>query len=329
MPRKQSSTNDRTDTAAAVGFDRPLLLTPGRDLAGYVGRGVGWSVLTAVAFTSVVAVLLIFVFIIKEAWPFLAGGRIAEMFVSKSWHPTHDPPDFGALSLFAGSAYATLGAMLIAGPVGVLAAVFLSDIVPFGVRQVLKPIVEILAAIPSVAYGFFALLVVAPWMQRNLGFSTGTNILNVTIMLSIMAIPTVVSIAEDALTAVGRNLREGAYAMGCTRAEMLVKVVIPAAHSGIVAAVILGMMRAVGETMLVWMASGNAAQIPHPWWDLSQSIRTLTATIAGEMGEAEKSGEHYRALFALGLILLAVTFGLNLVSEYFLGRAKRRQGTGG
>ncbi|MFW6065653.1 MAG: phosphate ABC transporter permease subunit PstC, partial [Planctomycetota bacterium] len=241
----------------------------------------------------------------------------------------HDPPDFGAISLFAGSAYATLGAIVIAGPVGILAAVFLSDIVPFGVRQILKPVVEILAAIPSVAYGFFALLVVAPWMQERLGFSTGTNILNVTIMLSIMAIPTVVSIAEDALTAVGRNLREGAYAMGCTRAEMLVKVVIPAAHSGIIAAVILGMMRAVGETMLVWMASGNATQIPHPWWDISQSIRTLTATIAGEMAEAEKGGVHYRALFALGLILLAITFGLNLVSEYFLRRARRRQGTGG
>ncbi len=317
-----------SESAAAAGFDRSLLLTPGRDLAGYLGRGIGWVLLTTVACASVMAVMLIFVFIFKEAWPFLTGGRVMEFFGSTAWYPARDD-EFGALSLFAGSAYATAGATLIAGLLGVSAAVFLSDIVPFRIRQILKPVVEILAAIPSVAYGFFALLVVAPWMQDTLGFTTGTNILNVTVMLSIMAVPTVVSIAEDALTAVGRNLREGAYAMGCTRAETLVKVVIPAAHSGIIAAVILGMMRAIGETMLVWMASGNAAQVPSPWWDLSQSVRTVTATIAGEMGETERGGVHYHALFALGLLLLTITFGLNLVSEYFLRRTRRRQGTGG
>jgi phosphate transport system permease protein len=174
-----------------------------------------------------------------------------------------------------------------------------------------------------VAYGFFAVLVVAPWLQSRWGLPTGTNALNAAVILAVMAVPTIVSISEDALSAVGRELREGAYAVGATRAEVLWKVVVPAAHSGIVAAVILGIMRAVGETMAVWMASGMSAQIPTPWWDLTASVRTLTATIAQEMAEAEEGGMHRQALFAIGLSLLAMTFMLNLLSEYFLSRAKR------
>ena len=153
--------------------------------------------------------------------------------------------------------------------------------------------------------------------------TTGANALNASVILSVMAIPTVVSISEDALTAIGRELREGGYALGATRAEVMVKVIIPAAHSGIIAAVILGVMRAVGETMLVWMAAGGATNVPSPWWDLTASVRTLTATIAAEMAEAEKQGMHYSALFTLGLLLLGLTFVLNLISEFFLSRAKR------
>jgi len=141
-----------------------------------------------------------------------------------------------------------------------------------------------------------------------------------------MALPTIISVAEDSISTVGRELREASYSLGATRFETILKVVIPSAHSGIIAAVILGMMRAIGETMVVWMASGNAAQIPAPWWDLSQSVRTMTATIAGEMGETVKGSEHYYSLFMMGVVLLALTFTLNIISEYFLVSAKKKLG---
>ena len=213
-------------------------------------------------------------------------------------------PVFGALAIIVGSLYVSCAALVFAVPLGILAAVFLSDIVSWKVRNVVKPIVEILAAIPSVAYGFFAVLVLAPWLQKEFGFSTGTNALNAALILAIMALPTIISVAEDSISALGRELREASYSCGATRLETIVRVVIPAAHSGIIAAVVLGMMRAIGETMVVWMASGNAPQIPHPWWDLSQSVRTLTATIAGEMGEAPETSLHRGALFAMGVLLL-------------------------
>jgi phosphate transport system permease protein len=216
--------------------------------------------------------------------------------------------------------------MIIAVPLGLLAALFLSDIVSLKTRSLIKPAIEILAAIPSVAYGFFAVLVLAPWLQNRLGFTTGTNALNASMILAIMALPTVISVAEDSISALGRELREASYGLGATRVETLFKVVIPAAQSGILAAVVLGMMRAVGETMVVWMASGNATQIPGPWWDLSQSVRTMTATIAGEMGETEKGSLHYSSLFAVGTLLLLVTLTMNMASEFFLARARKALG---
>ena len=315
-----------TITAPPTGFDRPLLLTPGQDILGYASAMAGRIGLLAVTCVSVLLVLLIFFFIVREAWPFIARKGIGGLLGGAQWYPEAEPAEFGALALLAGSLYVTAGSLVIAVPVGLLIAVFLSDIVPFRLRQVIKPAIELLAAIPSVAYGFFAVLVLAPWMQETLGLSTGANALNASMVLAVMAVPTIVSVSEDALTAVGRDLREGAYALGATRAEVLVKVVIPAAHSGIVAAVVLGAMRAIGETMVVWMASGNANQIPSPWWDITQSVRTMTATIAGDLGETAKGSDHYHALFAVGLVLLFFTFALNLVSEYFLSRARRKTG---
>lgn len=315
MPEQMSS--------KAVDFDRPLLLTPGKDFLGYMAGRVGQAVLLLITTVSVLAVLLIFVFIIREAFPFFTHYSLGSFLGSKQWFPVAHPSEFGSLAIVAGSAYVTLGALLFSVPIGLLAAVFLSDLVDFQVRQIVKPIIEILAAIPSVAYGFFAVMVVAPWMQKHLGLSTGTNALNAAIILAVMAVPTIISVAEDSLSAAGRDLREASYALGATRAETIVKVMIPAAHSGIIAAIILGMMRAIGETMVVWMASGNATQIPSPWWDLGQSVRTMTATIAGEMGETPVGSPHRQALFAIGLILLVFTFSLNLVSEHFLARAKR------
>jgi phosphate transport system permease protein len=259
------------------------------------------------------------------------------------------------------------------------------------VRQMVKPVVEMLAAIPSVAYGFFALVVLAPmlqekggslmaaavwivgvplglltvvvlgemaasrvpvkmrgaarwpafvilgtaaflvlwWLTGRLGrieISSGTNALNVSVILGIMAIPTVVSVSEDALQAVGRELREGSYALGATRAETIVRVVIPAAGSGIIAAVILGVMRAVGETMVVWMASGNAAQVPSPLYNFLQPVRTLTATVAGDMGEADHvtGSARYHVLFAMAACLLVTSFVCNLASELIIRRARKK-----
>ena len=308
------------------GFERPLLLTPRQDLRGYLVSRIGQATLLALTASSVLMVLLIFWFIIREAYPFLISHGLGELLLSKQWYPTGHPPEYGSLALIAGSLYVTVGAILIAGPLGLLTACFLSDVVSFEVRQVVKPIVELLAAIPSVAYGFFAVLVLAPFLQRTFGISTGTNALNASIMLAIMALPTVISVSEDALMALGREMREASYALGAHRSEMLLKVTIPAAHNGIIAGVILGVMRAIGETMVVWMASGNAAQVPSPWWDLTQSVRTMTATIAGDMGETSKGSDHYRVLFAVGLLLLVFTFALNLVTEFFLRRVKRQSG---
>lgn len=311
----------------AAGFTRPLLLTPAQDWGGWLLGKAGRALLVLITGTSIVAVLLIFVFILREAWPFIASHGLAEALGCTDWYP-EDPgkPQFGMLALIFGSLYVTAGALIVAVPIGILAAMVLSDIVPFRVRQAVKPIIEILAAIPSVAFGFFAVLVLAPWMQTHLGLSTGTNALNSAVMLAIMAIPTIVSVAEDALSAVGRELREGSYACGATRAETLLKVVVPAAHNGIIAAIVLGMMRAIGETMLVWMASGNACHIPSPWWDLTQSVRTMTATIAGELAEVPKGSDHYHSLFVVGLVLLAFSLALNLVTEYLLRKAKRSSG---
>ncbi len=309
----------------AADSHRPLALTPGEDLIGFVGSYLGRALLFLITATSVLAVLLILIFVVTRSIPFLSEFGIREFVTSQIWRPTADDPKYGALALIVGSLYVSLAALAFAVPLGILAAVFLSDIVSWKIRNVVKPIVEILAAIPSVAYGFFAVLVLAPYMQKTFGFSTGTNALNAAMILAVMALPTIISVAEDAISALGRELREASYSLGATRLETIIKVIIPAAHSGIIAAVVLGMMRAMGETMVVWMASGNATQIPHPWWDLSQSIRTMTATIAGEMGEAPE-GTHRSALFAVGVLLLMMTFVLNILSEYFLTRAKKAAG---
>jgi phosphate ABC transporter permease protein PstC len=314
------------NTKNSAGFTKPLLLTPGEDIMGFVSTHVGRMLLFGITAFSVLAVLLIFIFVIKEAWPFIVSGGLWEFITSRQWYPEHTESEYGALNIIAGSMYVTGIAIIVATPIGLLSALFLSDISPFGLRQVVKPVIEILAAIPSVAYGFFAVLVLSPFLQKHFGFDTGTNALNAGLILAVMALPTIISVAEDSISAISRHLREASYALGATRAETLIKVVIPAAHSGIIASIILGMMRAIGETMVVWMATGNANQIPDPWWNIAASVRTMTATIAGDMGETAKGSEHYQALFAMGVLLLIFTFTLNIVSEYFVSRVKKSQG---
>jgi len=370
-----------------------LLLSHAARRRQRMGAALGHGLLLTVTSLSALAVLFIFYFIARDALPFFRLEGVREFFASARWYPSAGEAEFGALALFAGSGLVTLGAILVAVPLGVAAAVCLSDVLPFAVRQAAKPMIEILAAIPSVAYGFFALVVLAPLLQRSGGpvlaaaawlvgapvaalavavvadlaadrlpdrargrvrgllivllgagalaglalagralwglrVVSGTNALNVSLILGIMALPTVVSVSEDALQAAGRELREGSYALGATRAETIVKVVLPAAGSGILAAVILGVMRAIGETMVVWMASGNAAQIPSPWFNALEPVRTLTATIAGDMGEADHvtGSSRYHVLFALALCLLGFAFLCNVGSEWIIRRARRRRG---
>ena len=370
-----------------------LLLSRGASRARRFGSLAGEGTLLLLTSLSVFAVLFIFFFIARDALPFFRLEGLREFFTSTKWYPSGEPASFGTAAIFVGSGLVTLGAVLVAVPLGITAAICLSDILKFEVRQMVKPVIEVLAAIPSVAYGFFALVIFAPLLQERGGtllatamwitglpvlglltwiggslisvrmpeafrirgriavwtvlgaisllvlanvsgwlsgliINSGTNALNVSIILGIMAIPTVVSVSEDALQAVGRDLREGSYALGSTRAETLLKVVLPAAASGIVAAVILGVMRAVGETMVVWMASGNAAQIPSPFYNVLEPVRTLTATIAGDMGEADHvtGSARYAVLFAMALSLLAISFVTNLVSEWFTRRLRKMRG---
>lgn len=333
----------------------------------------------------------VFRLVFRESEPLSVSlKRAGEFFGGTHYNPTLEPPQFGALSFFYGSLMVTLGAILIAVPLGIAAAVCLSDVLPFAVRQWVKPVIEIIAAIPSVAYGFFALVVFAPLLQRmggklicgtllvigiplvlltavvaaelvvdrlrlslrgattvvftvfatlgglalfaaahaalGLQIASGTNALNVSIILGIMALPTIVSVSEDALQAVPRAIREGSYGLGATRAETMLLTVIPSAMSGIVAAVILGVMRAVGETMVVWMAAGNARAIPQPFYNYLAPIRTLTATIAGDMGEADQStgSLRYHVLFAMAFCLLTISFAMNLASEWVVRRQRRK-----
>jgi len=300
-----------------------------RKVLGMAGRFFLFSVTSVAA----LAVLAIIFFIARDALPFFNSHEAYAFFFSKAWYPSHEPPQFGAAAIFVGSFLVTGGAVVLAVPPGIFAALCMSDILPFHIRQVLKPVIEMLAAIPSVVYGFFALTVVAPflqdagrWLPGNFEIASGVNALTAAVILGVMALPTIVSVSEDALQAAGRELREGSYALGATRAETLVKVVIPAAVSGIFSAVLLGIMRALGETMVVWMASGNAAQIPKPWYNLLQPVRTLTATIAGDMGEADQmtGSAHYHVLFAMGLCLLLFSFACNLAGEWIVARQRKR-----
>ncbi len=288
---------------------------------------VGSAVLGGVANVTILSVLAIFFFIAWKSVPFFQAVNLGEIFTSSQWHPERTGPEFGMLAMIYGSFLVTVGAMVFAIPISVLVAVVLSIMVPFRVRQWIKPIMELLAAVPSVAFGFFAIKVLAPWLQSTFGFPSGTNALNASIILAIMATPTIISVAEDALNSLGRELREASAALGATRFETIVFVILPAAKSGILAAIILGTMRAVGETMVVWMAAGNAANVPHPWYDVNavfgsffEAVRTMTATIAGDMGETSADSLHRSALFAVGLVLLVFTLLLNGVIEYLHAR---------
>lgn len=266
---------------------------------------------------SILFVILIFFFLLKDGLALFNTLSVKDFLMGRQWYPISDPPKFGTLSLILGSLWVTAGAIAIALPVGVACAVYIGEVAPPWLREALKASVEFLAAIPSIVLGFIGLVTLVPLVQKTFNLPTGLTALSGALMLGFMAMPTIVSIMEDALTAVPRSYREGALALGATRWQAIWRVVLPAASSGVIAAVMLGIGRVIGETMAVMMITGNAAQIPH---SLLQPVRTMTATIAAEMGEAVQGSPHFYSLFAIGIVLFIITFLINLTADFFLHR---------
>lgn len=277
------------------------------------------SLFAIVAFASVLILTLIVVFLFREGIPIFKEVKVFDFLFGLEWYPTYDPPSYGIWPLIFGSIVVTLCACLIAVPLGVLSAVYISEVAPLAVKDVAKSIIELLAGLPSVVLGFFGMVVLAPWLQDTFDLPTGLNIVNASVVLAIMAIPTISSISEDALYAVPQEFKDASYALGATKYETIVKVIIPSALSGISTAVILGMARAIGETMVVLMVAGGAAAIPESIFD---SVRPMPASIAAEMGEAPFGGGHYHALFATGMVLFMMTLAFNLVADYISQKFK-------
>jgi phosphate transport system permease protein len=271
------------------------------------------SVFFIVATASILILAMISLFLFAEGVPLFNKISVSDFLFGEYWYPTSDPPDFGIFPLILGSFAVTALASVIAIPLGVMTAVYLAEIATARVREIIKPVVELLAALPSVVIGFFGMVIVAPFLQDVFDVATGLNIFNAGIMLAFMSIPTICSISEDAIFSVPNNLREASLALGATQWETIMRVVLPASISGISTAVILGMSRAIGETMVVLMVAGGAGMIPTSIFD---PARPLPASIAAEMAEAPFRGDHYYALFATGIVLFMFTFIFNIIADY-------------
>ncbi|ABZ84640.1 phosphate abc transporter, permease protein pstc [Heliomicrobium modesticaldum Ice1] len=270
------------------------------------------------AFIGVVTIILIFLFLFKEAIPLMTDPAAGTL-LSKKWYPISSPPVFGLLPLIAGSIIVTFGAIVISVPLGVGAAIYLAMVASPVVRETLKPAIEVLAGIPSVVVGFFGLAVLAPLIKDLFNLPTGLTALTGAITLALMALPTITSISEDAISSVPRRYMEASLSLGATRWQAIKTVIVPAALSGITAAIMLGIGRAIGETMTVLMVTGNAGVIPDTFL---VPVRTMTATIAAEMGEVARGSDHYYALFLVGAVLFLMTFLINLVADIVSRRMK-------
>jgi phosphate transport system permease protein len=273
--------------------------------------------------SSIGLVLLIFIFLLREGVPAFLTTPLRGLLGTR-WYPTFDL--FGTLPLILGSILVTLTAVVIALPLGVATAVFVREVAPNWAREVLKPMIEVLAGIPSVVLGFFGITVLAPLVREGLGTPTGLTAFTGALLLAYMALPTMISVAEDALDAVPKSYRDAGLAMGATQWQTIWRVVVPAARSGIVTAVMLGIGRAIGETMTVMMVTGNAARMPITLNSLFLPVRTMTATIAAEMGEVAHGSTHYHILFAVGILLFVFTFLINLAAASTIFRKRRRGG---
>jgi phosphate transport system permease protein len=289
------------------------------------------------AFLAIASLILIFLFISKEALPVLTSpdvqseASLSKLFLPQahkageaaivSWQPISEVPKYSLLPLFAGTIKVTIIAVLIAIPLAVGAALFTSEFAPSWARETIKPCIEILAGIPSVVVGFFCLMVIASWVQNAFELTFRLNALTAGVGLSLAVIPIVYTVCEDAFSSVPQAYREGSIAMGASSWQTASRVVLPAAMPGVLAACVLGFGRAIGETMIVLMASGNAALLS---WSPVDSVRTFSATIAAELGELVQGSPHYHVLFFIGAFLFILTFLINLAGRWFVGRLQKK-----
>jgi phosphate transport system permease protein len=276
--------------------------------------------------STIVIIALIFIFLLREGIPALLDIPLRQLFGSR-WYPIEGM--FGLVPLLVGSLIVTLLAVAIAVPLGLITAVYLGEIAPVWQREILKPLIEMLAGIPSIVLGFLGWVILAPLIQRA-GAPTGLTAFTGAVILAYMSLPTIISISEDALYAVPKEYRDGALAIGATKWQTIWRVVLPAARSGLVIAVMLGVARAIGETMAVMMVTGNAANIPGLRTGVVfQPVRTMTATIAAEMGEVAQGSLHYSTLFAIGIVLFLITFAINSLAGKLVGAQVSRKSRGG
>jgi phosphate transport system permease protein len=264
----------------------------------------------------------IFFMLVYNSIAFFAKVDPVDFFTGFQWDPGNADGRYNILPLLASTGLVALGSMLIAVPLGIFTAAFLSEFAPGKLQAVLKPVIEMLAAIPSVAIGFLGIVLVGPGIARIFGIQNGLNALNGSVLLAVMALPTIITISEDAIAAVPKTYREASLALGADKWATLFQVTIPAALPGLIAAVMLGLGRALGETMTVLMATGNASAMPGDFLD---SVRTITATIAIEMGEVPYQSTHYFALFAIAAVLFLITLVINLLGEYFTNNLRKFQ----
>jgi phosphate transport system permease protein len=287
------------------------------------GELVVETLIRVAGFSAIFFVVLIFLFLLKEGLPAFWETSLENLF-GKRWYPNEGL--YGTLPLLMGSLLVTAGAVVIAVPLGLATAVFVRELAPGWLREILKPLIEVLAGIPSVVLGFLGMVAIAPIVRETLNVPTGLTAFTGSLMLAYMALPTIISVAEDAIDAVPKTYRDGALALGATHWQTIWRVVLPSARSGIIIAVMLGIGRAIGETMAVMLVTGNAARIPREWYALFLPVRTMTATIAAEMGEVAQGSTHYHVLFAVGILLFAVTFVINAIASAVIIRGGPRRG---
>ncbi|MGD2205832.1 MAG: phosphate ABC transporter permease subunit PstC [Anaerolineae bacterium] len=281
------------------------------------------TLIRVAGFSAIFFVALIFLFLLKEGAPAFWETSPSNLF-GQRWYPNEE--FFGTWPLILGSLLVTAGAVIIALPLGLATAVFIRELAPNWLREILKPLIEILAGIPSVVLGFLGMVTVAPLVRETLNVPTGLTAFTGSLMLAYMALPTIISVAEDAIDAVPKEYRDGALALGATHWQTIWRVTLPAARSGVIIAVMLGIGRAIGETMAVMMVTGNAARIPHEWHALFLPVRTMTATIAAEMGEVAQGSTHYHVLFGVGILLFVVTFLINAIASAVIIKGGPRRG---
>lgn len=269
--------------------------------------------------TCLFVLLLIMLFLLREGLPLFSKISLNDFLTGSEWYPASGNPRFGVLPLIVASVSVTILASAISIPLSLAVAIYISELAGKRIREIVKPMVEIIASIPSVVIGFFGMVVVAPFLMKNFNIDSGLNMFNAALMLAFMAVPTIASISEDAISSVPVTLKEASYALGANRWQTVFHVTLPASLSGIWTAIILGISRVIGETMVVLMVAGGAALIPQSVFD---SVRPLTSNIAAEMAEAEVGGIHYNALFAIGIILFFITFIFNLVADYLSDKYK-------